>query len=124
MAEERAEGEGFGVGGEVSEELAFGGVGREVVREGEVGELAKVLGEVEGEAVVGVAVPEGGNGVGLLQDEEGEGAEAEGGRDSQPRWACANYNRALHPEPGRLLLWVRVGGRDCVAFVLHKTARK
>lgn len=102
MAEEGAEGEEVGVGKEVGEELVFGRVGGEMWREGDMGEVAEGLGEVEGEAVVGVVAPEGGYVVGLFDDEEGDRLKAEGCGDRQARWACADDDRAIDPEPGRL----------------------
>lgn len=84
-AEERGDGEAGGVGVEVAEEVVLGGVGGEVRREGDVGELAEHLGEVEAEAVVRAVRPQVGHATGPLHHGERRSVLPERRRHGQPR---------------------------------------
>lgn len=82
---------------EVLGELAAGGVLWKSGREGDPGQLAELLGELELEAFVGTPLPEGGDAVLALQDEEVHALLAEAGRDGEPRGPVADDDGSVDP---------------------------
>lgn len=86
----------FGIVEEVSEELGFGRVSGEVRGEGELGQVAEVFGEVEGEAVVSAVAPEVSNAIRALEDEERDRQAVEGGSNRNPRWAGSDDDWPRH----------------------------
>lgn len=93
--EERTEGEVGRVSVEVVEEVVPGKVLREVIREGEVGELAEDLREVQVEAVVGVVSPQAGDAIRLLDDDRRDRELVERGGDGEARRPGADHDRAI-----------------------------
>jgi hypothetical protein len=85
------------VGLEVVDELALGGVLRVVVREGHPRELAEVARQVEAQAVVGAALPQGGDAVGAVQHHRRHPARPQARRHRQPRRPRAHHDRPVHP---------------------------
>lgn len=79
LVEFGVDGEMAGVGLHVGDELIFGGIFREIIWEIEQRELAKLLGEVEFEAIVGSVLPQRGDAVAALEDD---------GRDATLVEAC------------------------------------
>jgi hypothetical protein len=114
-AEQRGHGEALGVGAEVAEELVLGGVGGEVGWEGDVGQLAEDLGEVQAEAVVGAVRPQVGDAVGALQDGERDPVPAERRRDGEAGRPRADDDGTVHNAAAGTLL-IRARTRS---LVLH-----
>ncbi|RAL42219.1 hypothetical protein DM860_012002 [Cuscuta australis] len=97
LVEARVQAEVGGVGFEVVDELGLRRVLRVVLREGEVRELAELLGEVELEAVVGAFLPQRGNAVGPLEDDERDVSLFQASSDGEAGRAGADDQRAVDP---------------------------
>ena len=80
---------------EVSDELALRGVLWEVLREGQLGELAELLGEVELQPVVGALLPQRGDAVGALHHHERHALLLQARRRGQPRRPRADDHRPV-----------------------------
>lgn len=85
------------VGLQVSDELSLGRILREVAGEGELRQLAKLIREVELQPVVRPVLPQRGNAVGFLEDDEWHAVVPQARAHGQPRRACADDQRPVNP---------------------------
>jgi hypothetical protein len=97
LVEARLDARALGVGLEVVDELALGGVLRVVVGEGHPGELAELARQVQAEAVVGAALPERRDAVCAVEHHARNTARPQARRHRQAPRPRAHHDGPVHP---------------------------